>query len=75
MNARSLDWDAIPVSAVNLAGLISRVEQGELNLQTAKTVFGEMFATGRNADQIINEKGLKQIHDNSAISIAIQICS
>jgi aspartyl-tRNA(Asn)/glutamyl-tRNA(Gln) amidotransferase subunit B len=72
MNARSLGWDAIPVSAADLASLISRVEKGELNLQTAKTVFGEMFATGKNADQIISEKGLKQIHDNSAISLAIR---
>ena len=72
MNASSLDWSAIPVSAVNLADLISRVEKGELNLQTAKTVFGEMFVSGRDPDRIITEKGLKQIHDNSAISNAIQ---
>ena len=72
MNASSLDWSAIPVTAANLADLISRVEKGELNLQTAKTVFGEMFITGRDPDRIITEKGLKQIHDNSAISNAIR---
>ena len=53
MNALSLDWDHIPVSFEDLADLIQRVERGELKLQTAKSVLGEMIRKGITAAQII----------------------
>jgi aspartyl-tRNA(Asn)/glutamyl-tRNA(Gln) amidotransferase subunit B len=72
MNASTLDWDHIPVSFENLADLIQRVERGEINLQTAKSVLGEMIRKGLNAARIIEEKGLAQIHDVKIIREAIQ---
>lgn len=73
MNSRGLNWDAIPIKAAELAGLISGVERGELNLQTAKTVLTEMITTGKTANAIIKDKGYKQIHDTSAISGIIEM--
>lgn len=72
MNAKGLNWDSIPVSANELAGLITRVDRGELNLQTAKTVLSEMITSGKKADVIVAEKGFKQIHDTTAISGIIE---
>jgi aspartyl-tRNA(Asn)/glutamyl-tRNA(Gln) amidotransferase subunit B len=72
MNARLLDWNHIPVTAEHLADLIRRVTNGEINLQTAKTTFGEMVETGKTSETIIQEKGLKQISDSSMISQIIQ---
>jgi len=72
MNMAALDWDHVPISSGDLSDLIHRVERGELNLQTAKSVFSEMVKTGKTASQIIENKGLAQIHDLSIIHNAIQ---
>ncbi len=71
MNERTLSWDAIPVTPENLAELISRVYRGELNLQTARMILSEMIETGKDARQIVEKKGLKQIHDSTIIGNAI----
>jgi len=72
MNALAQDWNHIPVSFNDLADLIQRVERGELNLQTAKSVLGEMISKRKTAAQIIEEKGLIQIHDVQVIKNIIQ---
>jgi aspartyl-tRNA(Asn)/glutamyl-tRNA(Gln) amidotransferase subunit B len=38
-----------------------------INLNTAKGVLGEMFATGRAAAEIVAEKGLAQVSDSGEI--------
>jgi aspartyl-tRNA(Asn)/glutamyl-tRNA(Gln) amidotransferase subunit B len=58
----------VKVTPQSLAELTLRVAEGKINLNTAKQVFGEMFKTGKSADEIIREKGLVQITDNSLIS-------
>jgi aspartyl-tRNA(Asn)/glutamyl-tRNA(Gln) amidotransferase subunit B len=67
-----LDWDHVPVSFENLADLIQRVERGEVNLQTAKSVLGEMIRKRITAAQIIDDKGLVQIYDVQIIRKVIQ---
>ena len=60
-----------PVSAVQLARLLSRVTDGTISGKIAKDVFSEMWAHPGSdaalADQIIDAKGLRQISDSSAI--------
>jgi aspartyl-tRNA(Asn)/glutamyl-tRNA(Gln) amidotransferase subunit B len=61
----------IKVKPGQLADLIGLVEKGTINNNTAKTVFEEMFATGKNAEAIVKEKGLAQISDEGAIATII----
>jgi aspartyl-tRNA(Asn)/glutamyl-tRNA(Gln) amidotransferase subunit B len=56
-----------PVPAQELAALLDLVDDGAISGTQAKTVFAEMFATGRSAAAIIEEKGLKQVSDTGAI--------
>ncbi|MGC2238800.1 MAG: Asp-tRNA(Asn)/Glu-tRNA(Gln) amidotransferase subunit GatB [Pyrinomonadaceae bacterium] len=56
-----------PVSAENLAGLIKVLDAGKINNNQAKEVLVEMFSSGKNADEVIKEKGFEQISDSSAI--------
>jgi len=56
-----------PISAVNLARLLSLVEEGVISGKIAKTVFDEMARTGKPAKQIVEEKGLVQITDTDAL--------
>jgi len=60
-----------PVSSVQLAGLLRRIQDGTISGKIAKDVFDAIWAgeaTGDNAaDTIIAKKGLKQISDSGAI--------
>ena len=58
---------ACPVKPVQLDGLVALLAGGQINGKQAKEVFAEMFATGREAAVIVEEKGLKQESDAGAI--------
>lgn len=71
MNEHEVDREAIdtvPVSADNFAGLLSLVEKGTINQSTArKKVLSEMWDSGKDAQTIVDEKGLAQVSDPSLI--------
>ena len=58
--------------AARLAGLVKRIADQTISGKIAKEVFEAMWASGSDADAIIEEKGLKQITDSSAIERAIE---
>jgi aspartyl-tRNA(Asn)/glutamyl-tRNA(Gln) amidotransferase subunit B len=58
--------------ATRLAGLVQRIADQTISGKIAKEVFEAMWASGSTADAIIEEKGLKQITDSSAIERAIE---
>ncbi|MEC7438542.1 MAG: Asp-tRNA(Asn)/Glu-tRNA(Gln) amidotransferase GatCAB subunit B, partial [Pseudomonadota bacterium] len=43
------------------------IEDGTISGKIAKDVFADMFETGREAADIVEEKGLKQVSDSGAI--------
>ncbi len=47
--------------------LVALVEGGRISSSIAQTVFAEMFATGKTAGQIVEEKGLAQVSDTGAL--------
>jgi aspartyl-tRNA(Asn)/glutamyl-tRNA(Gln) amidotransferase subunit B len=51
------------ITPAALAELLTLVEKGTINQNTAKAVLGEMFKSGRVAAEIVAEKGLAQISD------------
>jgi aspartyl-tRNA(Asn)/glutamyl-tRNA(Gln) amidotransferase subunit B len=55
------------VTAEDLAELLVTVESGKINNNQAKEVFAAMFATGKPAAVVIEEKGFEQISDTAAI--------
>lgn len=55
------------LTAEDLAELIANVDQGKINNNQGKEVLFEMFATGKNADEVIAEKGFEQVSDSAAI--------
>jgi aspartyl-tRNA(Asn)/glutamyl-tRNA(Gln) amidotransferase subunit B len=63
LNAAGKEIDASPVSSDNMSELVSKIESAEISGKIAKTVFEEMFATGKSPSAIIKEKGLVQISD------------
>ena len=56
-----------PAQTTRIAALNS---EGVVNTSTAKLVLGEMFKTGKSADEIITQHGLSQISDTEVIAAA-----
>jgi aspartyl-tRNA(Asn)/glutamyl-tRNA(Gln) amidotransferase subunit B len=56
-----------PVSAGELAELIKMVDAEKLNGKQAKEVLIEMFATGKGAAVVVEERGLVQLSDEGEI--------
>ena len=54
------------VSARNLAQFVELVDSGAVNKATAVEVLAEMWATGRDAANIVEAEGLGQISDGAA---------
>ena len=59
---------AVKVTPTMLAELIDRVQRAEVNLNTGKSVLGDMFVSGRGSGEIIKEKGLSQVSDEVMIA-------
>jgi len=71
LNRDGLDVDSGKLPAERLADLLKRIADQTISGKIAKEVFEGMWASGATADAIIEEKGLKQITDTSAIEKAI----
>jgi aspartyl-tRNA(Asn)/glutamyl-tRNA(Gln) amidotransferase subunit B len=71
LNRENLDVTQSRVGAHALAGLLTRIVDNTISGKIAKEVFEAMWSEGKDADAIIEAKGLKQITDTSAIERAI----
>ncbi len=67
LNKTGLDITESPVSAEKLAGLLKRIADNTISGKIAKQVFELIWESGKDADTLIEEKGLKQITDTGAI--------
>lgn len=67
LNAEGKTIEASPISARNLAGLVQLISEDVISGKIAKTVFDEMAKTGKPPKEIVEEKGLVQVTDVSAI--------
>lgn len=72
LNANNLDVSETPVSPDNLAAMLKLVAEGTISSKIAKTVFEEMFATGKKPGDIVKEKGLVQISDEGAMAPIVE---
>ena len=68
LNQSDISIEACPVTPPSLAALLLMVSRGEINHNTGKTVLGEMFRTGKTADQIVAQGGLRQVSDGDVIA-------
>ncbi|NOR51189.1 MAG: Asp-tRNA(Asn)/Glu-tRNA(Gln) amidotransferase subunit GatB [Gammaproteobacteria bacterium] len=67
LNRDSIGIDASPVDAENFAGMVKRIADDTISGNTAKKVFEAMWAGEGSADEVIENKGLKQISDSGAL--------
>ena len=67
LNRDNVEISGSRVSPQALAGLLARIVDATISGKIAKDVFESMWSDGKSADAIIEEKGLRQITDSSAI--------
>jgi len=72
LNARNMDITETKITPEALSELIDLQDDGTISGKTAKSVFEEMFETGRDPKEIVEEAGLVQITAGDEILAAIE---
>jgi aspartyl-tRNA(Asn)/glutamyl-tRNA(Gln) amidotransferase subunit B len=67
LNANNLELDDVKITGQGLGEMIQLIEKGTISSKIAKTVFKGLLETGKSPQQIVEEQGLVQISDESAI--------
>jgi aspartyl-tRNA(Asn)/glutamyl-tRNA(Gln) amidotransferase subunit B len=67
LNEDGRDITGCPVTPRLLADLLALIDTGTISGKIAKTVFDEMYRTGREPAAIVEEKGLVQVSDTGEI--------
>jgi aspartyl-tRNA(Asn)/glutamyl-tRNA(Gln) amidotransferase subunit B len=71
LNQEGLEIEKCPIKPEQLAGMLKLVDDGTISGKIAKTVFDEMFRTGKDAGAVVKDKGLVQISDAGEIERAV----
>ncbi len=71
LNREGKEIDETRLSPENFTTLLKLLDEGVISAPAAKKVFAEMYATGRDPQEIVEEKGLKQESDEAAL---LEIC-
>ncbi len=68
LNARKIAIDEISLKPRDLAALIQKVEKNILSNLAAKEVLKLIIDTGKNVEQIVEEKGFAQVSDDNTLN-------
>jgi aspartyl-tRNA(Asn)/glutamyl-tRNA(Gln) amidotransferase subunit B len=71
-NTTDTDIAECKVEPKHLCEMLDLIENGKLSTSLAKTVFEEMFNTGKRASEIITDKGLAQISGAGELESVIE---
>ena len=71
LNKNQMDIKDSPISAIELSGLVKRIEDETISGKIAKDVFKAMWKGQGSADEVIESQGLKQMTDIAAIESII----
>ncbi|MFW6022383.1 MAG: Asp-tRNA(Asn)/Glu-tRNA(Gln) amidotransferase subunit GatB [Halanaerobiaceae bacterium] len=67
VNEEGIEVEESKISGKMLADMLKLIDKGEISSKIAKTVFEEMFKTGKDPETVVEEKGLKQISDEGKL--------
>ena len=71
LNEENKQIEECSLKPEHLTGLLGLIDKGIISGKIAKTVFEEMYKTGKTADAIVKEKGLVQITDEAGIEAVV----
>jgi len=67
LNQNNMEIADSKVTPQYLAEMLRLIEKGTISGKMAKTIFEEMFFTGKSPEEIIKEKGMQQISDQETL--------
>jgi aspartyl-tRNA(Asn)/glutamyl-tRNA(Gln) amidotransferase subunit B len=71
LNEENKSFEDCLLKPQHLIGMLKLIDNSTISGKIAKTVFDEMYKTGKNAEIIVKEKGLLQISDEGDIEKAV----
>jgi len=71
LNQNNMEIDACLITPDALIELLKLIDSGTISGKMAKEVFAEMFAGGKAPQDIVKEKGLAQISDESQLAAVV----
>ena len=72
LEAAGLTADRSPIPPEELAALLRLIDEGKISGKQGKEVLVEMFASGKAAAAIVEERGLVQVSDTAEIDAVIE---
>ncbi|MBI3759432.1 MAG: Asp-tRNA(Asn)/Glu-tRNA(Gln) amidotransferase GatCAB subunit B, partial [Deltaproteobacteria bacterium] len=73
LNKEGIEIDKSPVTALQLAKILMAIGAGTISTKTAKELFDIVWREGGNPDEIIEQRGMRQVSDVDTIQIAIDV--
>lgn len=74
LNQEHIEINELKIQPAQLAQMLKLIDAGTISGKIAKTVFEEMFSTGKDPETIVKEQGLVQISDTSElVTLAQQV--
>ncbi len=67
LRERNISIGECPLTASHLAGMLNLIKKGAISGRIAKDVFAEMFNSGKEAEEIVGEKGWRQMSDEEEV--------
>jgi aspartyl-tRNA(Asn)/glutamyl-tRNA(Gln) amidotransferase subunit B len=71
LNDDNVTIEKCPLKPKQLADMLKLIDNGTISRRIAKTVFEEIYRSGKDADLVVKEKGLVQITDTGEIEQAV----
>jgi aspartyl-tRNA(Asn)/glutamyl-tRNA(Gln) amidotransferase subunit B len=71
LNKLGVEIEQSPISAEKFSGLLALISDNTISGKIAKDVLDKMFETGKDASQIVEDEGLRQVTDTGAIEKVI----
>lgn len=68
----NLDIEEVKITGALMAKMLQLMDKGVISSKIAKTIFEEMFKTGKDPELIVEEKGLKQISDEDKLEEIVE---
>lgn len=72
MGERKCSVGEVGITALQLASLVDVIEDGTISSKIAKDLFPDMIGTGRRAQEFVEERGLTQVSDPSALAALVR---
>jgi len=73
LNAENMEISEAKITPQGMAKMLKMIENDTISGKIAKQVFEEMFASGKDPEDIVKEKGLVQISDAGQIGSIIEV--